>query len=182
MRPNRPHISSYINFSKSENTKQSKHPKFGRICHPASSYSLASPPHHRFRFAFPLHCRFGEALSRLDRSDPQEKKSLGLTFFCHAQRLQGFFTVCAEVLGSFVTTLGRDSAKHAESPPEIHPNLPPRWLTLPPAIVSATAVLPISSAGIASMSPSISTRSAASPGTSRPHSPSICAAQAPPAV
>ena len=38
MRPNRPHISSSIQFSKSADTKQTTHPNFGRICRRASKF------------------------------------------------------------------------------------------------------------------------------------------------
>ncbi|WP_284326769.1 hypothetical protein, partial [Cypionkella aquatica] len=40
MRPNRPHISSIIQFSKSEDTKQTTHPNFGRLAfvYPEFSY------------------------------------------------------------------------------------------------------------------------------------------------
>ena len=58
----------------------------------------------------------------------------------------------------------------------------PWWVIRPPDTVRAMPVWPICSAGIVSMSPSIITRSAASPGISRPVSPSRCPAQAPPAV
>jgi hypothetical protein len=43
MRPNRPHISSSIQISKSKDTKQTPHPNFGRSCLSASSFPQALP-------------------------------------------------------------------------------------------------------------------------------------------
>ena len=91
MRPNRPHIPSTIQFSKSVDTKQSDNPNFGLICRRASRYSFGS-----FRrlpklpqSAAPRLRRaasrlvFGEALSRTHRQKEQEEKDRFVALFSH---------------------------------------------------------------------------------------------------
>ncbi|MES2665144.1 MAG: hypothetical protein V4712_03535, partial [Pseudomonadota bacterium] len=84
-------------MSKSADTKQPEDPNFGPICLRVSRfrYGRFSTASRFFRPASLRRVVFGEALSRESRRNPQEEKSRWLTFFCHAQCLQGFFTGAA---------------------------------------------------------------------------------------
>ena len=208
MRPNRPHIPSFIQISKSADTKQTTHPNFGRLAVVYPDFVTSVPSRAPFRPSASLRLFvFGEALSRETRRHPQEEKCTKPSFSRHTQRLQGNSTPPDQ---SFSTRPNRPKRKFgvfSPCPPESNPNLTrirresganpsriraddspiqakpaPRWVILPPAIVRLIAVVPRLPGAIASISPSISTRSAASPGTSLPVMPSICAAQAPPTV
>ena len=122
---------------------------------------------HRFRSIpppFPPPFRFGEGAFTHPPRDPQAENDGTMTIFSATDVSPFFSKGCLA---------GRVVAPYS---------LPASCVTLPPAIVSAIPVRPISSAGIASISPSISTRSAAIPLRITPVSPSIWAAHAPPAV
>ncbi len=177
MRPNRPHIPSDYTFQRAR-TPNKQHTRTSGVSavlppdyFPATSVTVPSA----CRSAFPRPFRFGEAVSRPGRPNPQEEKTHRVTIYCQPQVLLGLFAA-----------LGRQRPKErAENRAESRQsqaNPAPRWVICPPAMVSATPIRPRSCGAKASISPSNSTRSAASPGISRPVSPSICAAQAPPAV
>ena len=82
MRPNRPHISSSIQISKSKDTKQTEHPTFGRICLNASRFSCRPhnpPPSTATASLQPL--AFGDAVSRQTSKYPQDtKRQIGELF------------------------------------------------------------------------------------------------------
>ena len=92
-RPNRPHISSDIQFSKSAKTKLHEPPVSQRISPAVSSGSLAvtcvsassSEPS-----VLPRRIRFGEAVFRPTLPNPQEEKTLDMTFSCQPQCLLRF--------------------------------------------------------------------------------------------
>ena len=110
--------------------------------------------HHRFlrfRSAFPLLFRFGEGAFTSRPRDPQAENDGTMTIFSE-------------------TPSFRLKSRRYGAPPAIAEG---SWVTLPPAIVSAIPVLPSRSTGIASISPSTSTRSAAIPSRKRPVSSSI---------
>ncbi len=169
-------------MSKSERTQNKRHAEH-------LSATTALPPglsrlrfragRRRFRTAFPRPVRFGEAVFTSGCRHPQEEKCSRVTISCQTQENLGF----QSLPGAGSPCVRRASGVEFRAPDAAsQPNLAPRWVILPPQTVSAIPVSPICSAGIASISPSISTRSAASPGTSRPVMWSMCAAQAPPAV
>ena len=91
MRPNRPHIPSTIQFSKSADTKQPDNPNFGLICRRASRYStnsfrrlpnLPRPNPPRLRRAS-FRTRFDDAVSRTHRQKEQEEKEAIVALFSH---------------------------------------------------------------------------------------------------
>jgi hypothetical protein len=175
------HISlQQFNFSKSADTKQPDNPNFGLICRLASRYSLQrfTATSSSAEPAFPRHVCFGEAVFRPGNPNPQEEKTHHVTISCQAQEKKGFSHPCrlgdAAVACNLVLKWPGLPLFQAKSGAE--------WVIRPPAMVKAIPICPRSPGATASISPSSSTRSAASPGTSRPVSPSICAAQAPPAV
>ena len=67
---------------------------------------------------------FGEALSRVSRRKPQEEKCSLMSFSCHAQCLQGFFTGAAASLGSLRKVKRRKSGPIPESTPLIRAKSP----------------------------------------------------------
>jgi hypothetical protein len=82
MRPNRPHIPSFIQFSKSKDTKQTTHPNFGRICRRASRFRNRRlsplPPNHTT--ASLRRVVFGEPVFRETRQNPQDENAPTVAF------------------------------------------------------------------------------------------------------
>ena len=79
MRPNRPHIPSTIQFSKSADTKQPDNPNFGLICRRVSNYSVGNfrrlpPSQRRTASSAPRRLVFGEPVSRATTQNPQEER------------------------------------------------------------------------------------------------------------
>ena len=125
-RPNRPHISSDIQFSKSAKTKLHEPPVSQRISPAVSSGSLAvtcvsassSEPS-----VLPRRIRFGEAVFRPTLPNPQEEKTLDMTFSCQPQCLLGFSAVLWQ---SFATHHCPRNSQTAKRPPALRfrPRIP----------------------------------------------------------
>ena len=90
MRPNRPHIPSFITFSKSTKTKQNRganllafpEPPHLQIFRPSARLPFRVSASLRLRFRpSPSLFRFGEAVFTETRRNPQEEKMQVVTFF-----------------------------------------------------------------------------------------------------
>lgn len=102
MRLNRPHIPSTIHqFQRARTQNKQPHPKSGvsAVVSPEFPAAVSGNP----RFHPPASLRrvlFGEAVFRSSIQNPQDLKSLPLSFSCHTQRLKGIFKPKARSLAN----------------------------------------------------------------------------------
>ncbi len=178
--PTYPFINHTFQRARTQNKQHTRTSGVSAVVYPVIlstpfSRSRSVPFRLRFRVCFVSVRR---CLGRT-RKNPQEEKSRFVTIFLSRPMFTGFFHG-----GRRLPRLCTGGSAISANPlcAGFQANPAASMGDSPPQIVSAIPVWPKSPAAIASISPSSSTRSAASPGTSRPVSPSICAAQAPPAV
>ena len=96
MRPNRPHIPSKYTFQRAR-TQKKQHTRTSGVsavlppdCFPVTSITVPAT----VRSALPRPFRFGKALFRPRRPNPQEGKTPHVTISCQRQYLQGFLRRC----------------------------------------------------------------------------------------
>ena len=120
MRPNRPHIPSVIQISKSADTKQTTHPNFGRLASVYPDFGTGVPTRSPFRPSASLRLIvFGEALSRQTRKQPQEEKCTHPSFSRHNQRLLGNLAPCCQSFSTSPSQTARRFDLFSPSPPNL---------------------------------------------------------------
>ena len=176
-------------MSKSVSAKRTEAPDFLAFPEPPCLQSVACfrrPPSLPFP-PFSVAVRFGEGVFTEWSRDPQEEKT---RILWKSARVPISPNVCRGFRSPMTLRhplpCGRPRPTCAAKPMESRDSHPhaasASWVIRPPQTVSAIPSRSISSGATASISPPRSTRSPASPGTSRPVTFSRCAAQAPPAV